>query len=93
MGRGGRGRATGATSVAGTPTFPEHLSPPPVFSGFRNALSSVFCVVFCISLFVLLAIAFSVLRFADCDYPFVIFQIAPLYKERPQKLLFKNTSK
>ena len=61
---------TVATSVAGTPTLPEHLSPPPVFSGFRIARSLVFCVV----LF-LLSIVLSVLRFADCDYRFVIFKL------------------
>jgi len=41
----------------------------PVFSGVRVALSLVFCVVFCISLFVLflLAIVLSVLRYSPVD--------------------------
>jgi len=36
-------------------TLPEHLSSPPVFSSVCVARSLVFCVVFCISLFVLLS--------------------------------------
>jgi len=35
--------------------FPEHLCSPPVFSGFRNIRSLVFCVLFCRSLLVLLS--------------------------------------
>jgi hypothetical protein len=56
-------------------TLPDHLSSPPVFSGVRVARSVVFCVVFCRSLFVLLAIVLSVLRFTDSDYPFGIFKL------------------
>ena len=36
------------------PTLPEHLSSPPVFSGVFVTQSSVFCLMFCKSLFVLL---------------------------------------
>ena len=36
-------------------TFPEHTSSSRGFSGFRNARSLVFCVMFCKSLFVLLS--------------------------------------
>ena len=58
------------------PTLPEHQSSSPVFNGVRVSL--VFCVVFCISLFVLflLAIVLSVLiRFTDSDYTFGIFKL------------------
>ena len=53
----------------------------PVFCGFpRVARSSVFCVMFCRSSFVLLyffllVIVLSVLRFTDFDYPFGIFKL------------------
>jgi len=43
------------------PTLPEHLSSHPVLSGVCIAQSLVFCVVFCRSLFVLLAIVLSFL--------------------------------
>ena len=62
------------------PTLPEHPSSPPVFSGIPVTGSSVFCVVFCRSLLVLLyffflAIALSVLlRYTDSDYPFGILK-------------------
>ena len=61
------------------PTFPEHPSSLPVFSGVHVAWSLVFCVMFCRSLFVLwffffLAIVLSVLRFMASDYPFGIFK-------------------
>jgi hypothetical protein len=47
-----------------------------VCSRVRVARSLVFCVVFCRSLFVLLAIVLSVLlRFTDSDYPIGIFQL------------------
>ena len=36
------------------PTLPEHLPLPPVFSGVRVARSLVFCMVFCVSLFIIL---------------------------------------
>jgi len=51
---------------------------PTVFSEVRVARSSVFYVMFCRSLFVLLsffAIALSVLRFTAGDYHFGIFQL------------------
>ena len=54
------------------PTLPEHLSSPSVFSGVRVTRSLVLCVMFCRSLFVLLAILLSVLlRFTDSNYPLV----------------------
>ena len=37
------------------PTLQEHLSLPPIFSGVRVPRSLVLCVMFCISLFVLLS--------------------------------------
>ena len=40
-------------------TLPEHLSSPPVFSWVRVALSLVFCVVFCRSLFFVFFCPFS----------------------------------
>ena len=51
------------------------MSSPLVFSGVRDARSFVFCVVFCRSLFVLLAF-FSVilLRFVAFHYTFRIFK-------------------
>jgi len=53
-------------------TLPEHLSSSPVFSGVRITQSLVLCVMFCRSLFVLLAIVLSVLlRFTDYDYPLI----------------------
>ena len=46
----------------------------PVFCGVRVPRSLVFCVVFCRSLFVLLAIVLSVLlQFTDSDYLFKLF--------------------
>jgi uncharacterized membrane protein len=57
-------------------TLPENLSSPPVFSGVRVTQSLALCVMFCRSLFVLLAIVLSVLlRFTDSDYPFGIFKL------------------
>ena len=49
-------------------TFLEHLSSSPVFSEVHVTRSLVFCVVFCRSLFVLLAIVLSVLWFTTSDY-------------------------
>ena len=63
------------------PTLPEHLSSPD-FSGIRAAQTLVFCVVFCISLFVLLLFCFGhcvvlsvFLRLTASDCPFVIFKL------------------
>ena len=56
------------------PTLPEYLSSPPV-SGVRATRSLVFCVMFCRSLFVLLAVVLSVLPFTDSDCPFGIFKL------------------
>ena len=51
-------------------TLPDHTSSPPVISGVHVARSLVFCVMFYRSLFVLLAIALSVLLwFMVSDYP------------------------
>jgi len=58
--------------------LPEHQSSLPVYIGVRVAWSSVFCVTFCRSMFVLflLAIVFPVLlRFKTSDYPFGIFKL------------------
>jgi hypothetical protein len=66
---------TDATSRAGTvyPSgAPEFI---PYFTGFRVARSLVFLVRFCGSLFVILSIVLSVLRFADSDYTFDIFKL------------------
>jgi hypothetical protein len=54
-----------ATSIART-AYP---------SGVCVAQSLVFCVVFCRSLIVLLAIVLSVNQFKASDYPFVIFKL------------------
>jgi hypothetical protein len=67
-------------SVAGSATLLEHLSSSPVFSGDRLTRSLVFYAVFCRSFFCpfvlfVLAIALSVLRFADFDYSFGIFKL------------------
>ena len=55
-------------------TLPEHLDSPPVLSGVSVAQSSVFCVMFCRSLFVLflLVIVLSVLRSTASDCPFLV---------------------
>jgi hypothetical protein len=53
-------------------TLPKHLISSPVFNGDGVARSFVFCVLFCLSLSVLLAIVFSVLlRFSASYYLFV----------------------
>ena len=56
-------------------TLPEHLSSPPVFSGVRVTRSLVLYVclliVVCSFVLFLLAIALSVLRYMDSDYPLV----------------------
>ena len=55
-------------------TLPEYLSSSQVLSGVRVVRSLVFCVVFCRSLFIILAIGLSaLLRFTDSDYPFKHF--------------------
>jgi len=55
-------------------TLPEHPISTTVFSVVRVAQSVVFCVMFCRSFFVLLAIVLSVLlRFTTSDYPFGTF--------------------
>jgi hypothetical protein len=61
-------------------TLPEHLSSSPVLSGVRVSRTLVFCLMFCLSLFVLtpyvlLAIVLSVLRFTDYNSPFGIFKL------------------
>ena len=56
-------------------TLPEKLSSPPVFSGVRVTPSLIIFAMFCRSLFVLLVIVLSVLRFTDSDYPFGIFKL------------------
>ena len=53
-------------------TLPEHLSSAPVCNGVHVSRSLVLCIIFCRSLFVLLAIVLSVLlRFTDSDYPWL----------------------
>ena len=52
-------------------TLPEDLSSPSLLSGIYVTLSLDFCVVFCRSFFVLLAIVLSVLRFTASGYQFV----------------------
>jgi hypothetical protein len=61
---------TGVTSGAVTATLLHTWVNPLVFSGFRVARSLVYCIMFCRSLFVLLAIALFVLWFTCSDYPF-----------------------
>ena len=56
--------------------LPKRMSSPPVFGGVRVArFSIIFCVMFCRSLFFLLSIVLSVLRFVASDYPFGIFKL------------------
>ena len=57
--------------------MPEHLSSLLVFSRVRVAHCSIFSFIcmFCRSLFVLLTIVLSVLRFTDSGYPFGIFKL------------------
>ena len=50
--------STGATSGAGLPTLPEHLSSIPGFSRVRVTRSLILCVMSCRSLFVLLSFFF-----------------------------------
>jgi hypothetical protein len=75
---------TGVTNGAGTTNFSEPLEfiwclrfYYPCFSAFRVVQHLVFCVVFCKSLFVLLAIVFSILLwFTASGYPvFGIFKL------------------
>jgi len=57
-------------------TFRSTCVHPRFFNGVRATRSLVLCVRFCRSLFVLLAIALSVLlRFMDSDYPFGILKL------------------
>ena len=56
-------------------SIPEHMSSPPVLSWVCVTRSLVLCVMFCRSLFVLLTIVLSVLRFTDSDYLFGIFKL------------------
>ena len=54
-----KSNTTVATCVAVIANLPEHLSSPPAFSGVRVARSLVFCLMFCISLLVLLSFSFG----------------------------------
>jgi hypothetical protein len=67
----GATNGTGAAYPSGAPEC------TPCFIVVRAALSLVFCVVFCRSLFVLflLTIAVSVFIFTTSDYPFGIFKL------------------
>ena len=51
----------------------------PVFGEIRVARFSFFCAMFCTSLFVLLVVVFSVLRFAASDDPFGIFKLVRFF--------------
>ena len=68
-------------------TIRKHLKSHPVFSGVRVTWSSVFCVLFCRSLFVLMscffmAIVLSVLLpFSTPVYPFGIFKLFFLFHQ------------
>jgi hypothetical protein len=66
---------TGATSGAGTVYPSREAEFTPVFSGVRVTPSLIIFAMFCRSLFVLLVIVLSVLRFTDSDYPFGIFKL------------------
>jgi uncharacterized membrane protein len=55
------------------PPLPEHLSSPSVFSGVRVTRSFVLCVMFCRSLFVLLAILLSV--FTERNELFILYYL------------------
>lgn len=45
---------SGATSEAGTATLPEYLSSPSILSGVHATRSLILCLMFCLSVFVLL---------------------------------------
>ena len=83
----------GATSGAGTAYPSGAFDFTLVFCGVRVTRSLVFSAIFCRSLFVLflLAIALSVLRFADSDYPFGIFKL--FYTESTAKKNIRKKSK
>jgi hypothetical protein len=79
---------TGATSGAGTATFPEHQISLPIFSGVRVAWSLVFCVGFFRSLFVLLFFFFWPLSCLSFDLRILII---PLVSSNPSwEPLVKN---
>lgn len=58
-------------------TITNHTSPPLLFCGVHVSQSFVFCVEFCISLYVLCPFSFHyiVLRFTASDYNFSIFKL------------------
>jgi len=64
--------------ISSNSSYPSRASEfNPGFCGVHGALSLVFCVVFCRSLFwcFFLSIVLSVLQFTDSDYPFDIFKL------------------
>ena len=81
---------TGASSGAGTAYPSEALEFTPVFSEVRATRSLVLCVMLCRSLFVLFlfAIVLSVLLlFMGSDYPFGIFSLFLVHREKHQQLV------
>ena len=76
-------------------TLPEHLRTSPVFSGVCLVQSLVFCVVFCRSLFFLVAVALSVLLpFVVSSYTFGIFNLYLLISRKKQNITVnKNLGK
>jgi branched-subunit amino acid transport protein len=68
-------------------TLPEHLRSSSVFSGVCLVQSLVFCVVFCRSLFFLLAVALSaLLPFVVSSYTFGIFNLYLLISRQKQNI-------
>ena len=69
--------------------LPEYLGSPRVFSGVPVALIfTLFYVVFCRSVFVLLPLAFLLyvlIRLMSCHYPFGIFKLLLLQRKKPEK--------
>ena len=56
-------------------TLPEHRSSVPDLSGVRVTRTSVLCVMFCRSLFVLFLMTIVLSVLMDSDYPFGIFKL------------------
>lgn len=77
----------GATSVAELLIFLEHLCSTRIWTVFRDAQSSIFCVVLCRSLLVLLSFLFLAivwclhLRFAASYKPFGMFIVLKIITE------------
>jgi hypothetical protein len=70
------------------PTFPEHPSSTPVFSGVRVTRSIVLLIIVCPFVLSLLAFVLSVLQYTNSDYTFGIFKLFLEEPPRPKLLSF-----